>query len=98
MWPWLLITHRGPSALQPLLNWVLLRQGYIICEAVHQDVPWREDIVIWGFEIEKKGRIARPNTKPGLGVEIDEDEVAKHPYKQELLQRSFYADGAVGDW
>ena len=89
---------QGPVSTAASLELGFATPSYIICEAVHQDVPWREDIVIWGFEIEKKGRIARPNTKPGLGVEIDEDEVAKHPYKQELLQRSFYADGAVGDW
>lgn len=89
---------QGPVSTAASLELGFATPSYIICEAVHQDVPWREDIVTWGFEIEKEGRIVRPNTKPGLGVEIDEDEVAKHPFKQELLQRSYYADGAVGDW
>ena len=89
---------QGPVSTAASLELGFATPSYIICEAVHQDVPWREDIVTWGFEVENKGRIVRPNTKPGLGVEIDEDEVAKHPFKQELLQRSYYADGAVGDW
>jgi len=55
-------------------------------------------VVSEGFSVEKKGRIVRPNSKPGLGIEINEAEVKKHPFQQELLQRSFYADGAVGDW
>ena len=51
-----------------------------------------------GFTVEPKGRIVRPNTKPGLGITIDEAEVKKHPFQQELPQRVFYADGSVGDW
>lgn len=89
---------QGPVSTAASLELGFATPSYIICEAVHQDVPWREDIVTWGFEVEKEGRIVRPNTKPGLGVELDENEVAKHPFKQELLQRSYYTDGAVGDW
>ena len=29
---------------------------------------------------------------------INEDEVRRHPFEQELLQRVFYRDGGVGDW
>ena len=72
--------------------------SYIICETVHEDVPWRQDVVDQGFTVEKKGRIVRPNTRPGLGISINEDEVRKHPFQQELLQRVFHRDGSVGDW
>ena len=51
-----------------------------------------------GFTVEKKGRIVRPNTRPGLGIEINEAEVKKHPFQQEELLRTFYKDGSVGDW
>jgi galactonate dehydratase len=51
-----------------------------------------------GFVIEPRGRIVRPNTRPGLGITIDEAEVRKHPFEQEIPQRVFYADGAAGDW
>jgi galactonate dehydratase len=40
----------------------------------------------------------RPNHKPGLGITINEDEVKKYPFQQEISQRVFYADGSVGDW
>ena len=70
----------------------------MICETVHADVPWRHDVVSEGFVVEKAGRIARPNTRPGLGIEINEAEVKKHPFEQELPQRVFYEDGSVGDW
>jgi galactonate dehydratase len=39
-----------------------------------------------------------PSDRPGLGVEVDLDAVARHPFQQELPQRVFYADGSVGDW
>jgi len=40
----------------------------------------------------------RPSARPGLGIEVNESAVAKHPFEQELLQRVFHADGSVGDW
>ena len=49
-------------------------------------------------DIEEQGRVVRPSTRPGLGIEIDEDEVKKHPFQQEELQRVFYSDDSVGDW
>jgi galactonate dehydratase len=61
-------------------------------------VPWRDDIVIEGFTIEQKGRLVRPNQKPGLGIELNEEEIKKHPFELELLQRVFHRDGSVGDW
>ncbi len=72
--------------------------SYIICEAVHLDVPWRADVVSESYEVDPRGRVVRPGTRPGLGIEIDEDEVRRHPYQDEIVQRVFYDDGAPGDW
>lgn len=89
---------QGPVSTAASLEFGFSQPSYIICESVHSDVPWRQDVVQEGFVVEPKGRIVRPNTKPGLGIEINEDEVRKHPFQQEELQRVFYPDGAVGDW
>jgi galactonate dehydratase len=89
---------QGPVSTAASLEFGFSQPGYIICETVHGDVPWRQDVVCEGFTVEKEGRIVRPNTKPGLGIEINEAEVRKHPFEQELLQRVFYRDGGVGDW
>jgi galactonate dehydratase len=89
---------QGPVSTAASLEFGFSQPSYIICETVHGDVPWRADVVDEGFTIEPKGRIVRPNTRPGLGIAIDEDEVRKHPFQQELLQRVFYPDGGVGDW
>jgi galactonate dehydratase len=89
---------QGPVSTAASLELGFATPCYIICESVHLDVPWRREIVSESFVVEKKGRLVRPGNKPGLGIEINEQEVRKHPFEQEIVQRSFYADGAVGDW
>ena len=89
---------QGPVSTAASLEFGFATPSYIICEAVHLDVPWRSDVVSEGFSVETKGRIVRPNMRPGLGIEINEAEVKKHPFEQELPQRSFCKDGSVTDW
>jgi galactonate dehydratase len=89
---------QGPISTAASLELGFAEPAYIICEQVHSDVPWRGDVVKEGFIVDKKGRIVRPNTRPGLGIEINEDEVRRHPFEQELPQRSFNKDGSVTDW
>src|SRR3954470_17770843 len=89
---------QGPVSTAASLEFGFATPSYIICETVHSDVSWRADVVSEGFTIEAKGRTVRPNTRAGLGIEINEAEVRKHPFKQETLQRTFSADGSVGDW
>lgn len=89
---------QGPVSTAASLELGFATPSYIICESVHSDVPWRAEIVREGFTVEKQGRIVRANTKPGLGIELDESVIAKHPFQQEVLQRHFYPDGSVGDW
>jgi galactonate dehydratase len=89
---------QGPVSTAASLEFGFATPSYIICESVHSDVPWRHEVVSESFTVEKQGRIVRPGNKPGLGIEVNEEVVKKHPFEQELLQRSFYADGSVGDW
>jgi galactonate dehydratase len=89
---------QGPVSTAASIELGFATPSYIICESVHSDVPWRNDIVSEGFTVEPKGRIVYPNKKPGLGIEIDEKEIKKHPFQQEVLQRVFYKDGSIGDW
>jgi galactonate dehydratase len=89
---------QGPVSTAASLEFGFSQPNYVICETVHADVPWRQDVVKEGFTVEKAGRVVRPNARPGLGIEIDEAEVRKHPFEQELPQRVFYPDGSAGDW
>lgn len=89
---------QGPVSTAASLEFGFATPSYIICETVHSDVPWRADIVSEGFQVDPRGRVVRPNNRPGLGIEINEAEVRKHPFQQEIVQRVFHRDGSVGDW
>ena len=89
---------QGPVSTAASLEFGFSQPSYIICETVINDVPWRDDIIDHGFTMEKKGRIARPNTRPGLGIELNEAEINKHPPEPEIVERVFHPDGSVGDW
>ena len=89
---------QGPVSTAASIEFGFSQPSYIICESVHSDVPWRADVVTEGYVIDPATRTVRPGDKPGLGVEVHEDEVRKHPFRQEELQRVFYRDGSVGDW
>lgn len=89
---------QGPVSTAASLEFGFSQPSYIICETVHADVPWRQDVVDEGFTVEKKGRLVHPNTRPGIGITINEKAVKKHPFQQEIAQRVFYPDGSIGDW
>ncbi len=89
---------QGPVSTAASLEFGFSQPSYIICESVHNDVPWRQDVVQEGFAIEPSTRTVTPNTKPGLGITIREEELRKHPFEQEIPQRVFYRDNAAGDW
>ena len=89
---------QGPVSTAAALEFGFSQPSYVICETVHNDVPWRADVVQEGFTVERNGRLVRPNTRPGLGITIDEAEVRRHPFEQELLQSVTHRDGSVGDW
>jgi galactonate dehydratase len=89
---------QGPISTAASLEFGFAQPSYVICESVHDDVPWRRDVATEGFSVDLATRTVAPNDRPGLGVSINEDEVRRHPFQQETPQRVFYADGAVGDW
>lgn len=89
---------QGPVSTAASLEFGFSQPSYVICESVHNDVPWRDEIVQEGFRLDLTTRTVLPNIKPGLGVEINETALQKHPFEQELPQRVWYEDGSVGDW
>ncbi len=89
---------QGPVSTAASIELGFASPSYIICESVHNDVPWRAEVVREGFTVDPATRTVGPSDRPGLGIEINEAEIAKHPFQQEVLQRHFNADGSVGDW
>jgi galactonate dehydratase len=89
---------QGPVSTAASFEFGFSQPDYVICETVGDDVPWRYEVVKDAHPLNVQGRTIGPANQPGLGVEINEQAIAKYPFKQELLQRVFYPDGSVGDW
>jgi galactonate dehydratase len=65
-------------------------------QVVRNDVPWRDDVVTAPVPIERG--IGRAPSAPGLGVEVNESEAARHPFQPEVTMEHFHRDGSVADW
>jgi galactonate dehydratase len=86
----------GPIGHAASLHVGFATPNFVIQETWRADVPWRFEVLSESLELE--GGLAKLPTRPGLGVEVDEREAAKHPFAQEPLMRYFHPDGAVADW
>lgn len=89
---------QGPISTAAAFELGFSQPDFVICETVSEDVEWRCDVVADAHPLNTAGRTVRPADRPGLGIEVNESAIAKHPFEQELLQRVFHADGSVGDW
>lgn len=89
---------QGPISTAASFELGFALSNYVICETVSEDVTWRREVVHDYHPLNTGNRTVRPSDKPGLGVEVNEAAIAKHPFEQEMLQRVFNADGSVGDW
>jgi galactonate dehydratase len=86
----------GPVAQAACLQFALSTPNFLIQEQMRADAPWRDDIV--DEPLERRDGYLLPSARPGLGININEREAAKHPMAQEPLMRYFYDDGSVADW
>ena len=88
----------GPIAGIAALHFGISTPNHIIQEEMVGAVPWYDDVVAWPIE-RKPGRWDLPE-KPGLGLEVDEGEIARHPFQQEVLhtRNAVLPDGTIVDW
>lgn len=82
----------GPVANAATLQIAANTPNFCILEIMYSDVEWRKDITNESLEY-KDGYITIPD-KPGLGIEINEEECQKHPYKPHTLR---HYDGTLTD-
>jgi galactonate dehydratase len=87
---------QGPVSTAASLHVGFAVPNYLIQEVVRADVPWRNDILIEPLDVDK-GVVSAP-AKPGLGIDINEAEAAKHPWQPEVTMECFHKDGSVADW
>ena len=88
----------GPIAGVAALHFAVSTPNHVIQEEMVGAVPWYFDVV--------RGPIRRVDgfwqvpDAPGLGLEVDEAECARHPFEQEVIhtQNAIMADGTIVDW
>tara|TARA_R110000751_G_scaffold307401_1_gene428562 strand:- start:140562 stop:141692 length:1131 start_codon:yes stop_codon:yes gene_type:complete len=88
----------GPIAGIAALHFGISTPNHFIQEEMSGAVAWYDDVVQWPIA-RQPGRWALPE-KPGLGLEVNEDVIAKHPFKQEVLhaRNAVMPDGTAVDW
>ena len=72
----------GPIAGAAALHFAVSTPNFVIQEEMSGAVTWYDDVV--DVPMRRTGSHWAVPTAPGLGVEIDEREAAKHPYQPEV--------------
>jgi galactonate dehydratase len=87
---------QGPVSTASSFHVGFATPNYLIQEVVRKDVPWRDEIVVSSTRVE--GGTCYPPAAPGLGIDINEEEAARHPWQPEIYMDHFRRDGSVADW
>jgi galactonate dehydratase len=89
----------GPIAGAVGLHFGVAIPNFVILEEASGSVPWFHDVV--HSPIRRIDGYWQVPTAPGLGVEIDEAEAARHPFQQEEiagLEAVSARDGSAANW
>lgn len=88
----------GPIAGAAALHFAVSTPNHVIQEEMVGAVPWYDDVV--QGPIERIGSSWAVPETPGLGVDVDEAECAKHPFAPEVLHttNAVLEDGTIVDW
>ncbi|ANN80484.1 D-galactonate dehydratase [Bordetella flabilis] len=88
----------GPIAGVAALHYDVSTPNFVIQEEMSGAVPWYDDVV--QTPLKRIGTYWEVPHAPGLGVEINEKEAARHPFKQEVMHATgaVLDDGTIVDW
>ncbi|HEY0294657.1 MAG TPA: enolase C-terminal domain-like protein [Bordetella sp.] len=88
----------GPIAGVAALHYDVSTPNFLIQEEMSGAVPWYDDVV--QTPLKRTGSYWEVPHGPGLGVEINEKEAAKHPFKQEVMHAmgAVLDDGTIVEW
>ena len=89
----------GPIAGAAALHFAASTPNHIIQEVMDKSVPWYDD-VIDSSPITRDGAYWKIPETIGFGIEVNEKEAAKYPFKQEIMPitDAYLDDGTVVDW
>jgi len=82
----------GPVALAANIHASLCMPNFLILEHCRHR-PWFNDVQRFGPAI--KNGIATPSDQPGLGIELDWEKIARHPYHPKPLRTFNHRDGSL---
>lgn len=83
----------GPVATAVCAHIDASTPNFLIQEYIPDDKPPRSEVVIEPLEVED-GYLKLP-TKPGLGIELNEEAFEKYPYRPTYRDRAYREDGSV---
>ena len=88
----------GPVCGAVALHFDVATPNFVIQEEASGIVPWYDDVMRHPMVL-RDGHWEVPAV-PGLGVDLDEREAAKHPFAQEIIpaREAVASDGAIVDW
>jgi len=88
----------GPIAGVAALHFAVSTSNHVIQEEMVGAVPWYFDVV--HGPIKMIDGFWQVPLKPGLGIEVDMKECARHPFEPETLHtvNAVLDDGAIADW
>ena len=88
----------GPIAGVAALHFAVSTSNHVIQEEMVGAVPWYFDVV--KGPIQMIDGFWQISTEPGLGVDVNEKECARHPYEPEVphTTNAVLDDGTVADW
>ena len=89
----------GPIAGAAALHFASSTPNHIIQEVMYQSVPSYNDVISTSPIVRKGNSWEVPSTA-GLGIEVNEKEASKYPFKQEIMPTTdaYLEDGTVVDW
>ena len=89
----------GPIAGAAALHFAASTPNHIIQEVMDKSVPWYEDVISTTPIVRNGDHWEIPDTV-GLGIEVNEKEALKYPFKQEIMPttNAYLDDGTVVDW
>ena len=82
----------GPIANAATLQLAATCPNFSVLEIMYSDVEWRKDVV--NEQLEYSCGYMKIPDRPGLGIEINEEECLKHPYQSHTLR---HYTGALTD-
>lgn len=88
----------GPIAGAAALHFAVSTPNHVIQEEMVGAVPWYFDVV--QGPIKRIDGFWQVPEAPGLGIEVDENECARHPFTPEVMhtRHAVLEDGTIVDW